>query len=366
MKKLITKKVFAFIIVAIMFSAYADAQIIYTDVNPDDTLACISPCTDIYNLDLNNDGINDYQLLYNTSIYTTQIIPLFSNQLIYKTQISPCGLGAARLDSNTIISNTINPYIVTGWIDTNTVGVAWTAIIHHHGGSVSYQSCGQWTSAQNKYLGLKLISGTNIFYGWARLTLLSGNKMVIKNYACNSISNQPILAGETSCVTPTVTLTVSGSLSFCAGDSVTLTANGTGYKYQWKKNNINIAGATAKKYVAKTPGVYKCKVTNSCGSKTSGTRTVTIPCRISDQTVSENLEQLFVYPNPASNSVIIKFPSDEEGTIQIVNLFGQIVFSEKIKTEEEQIDVSKFSGGMYVVRWSSGENFEMKKFSVVR
>ncbi|MBK7682283.1 MAG: hypothetical protein IPJ26_07340 [Bacteroidetes bacterium] len=76
---------------------------------------------------------------------------------------------------------------------------------------------------------------------------------IIKDYAYNTIPNQPIRAGETSCATPTVYLTQSGSLTFCNGDSVTLTANGTGYQYQWRKNNVNIAGATAKTYVAKQP-----------------------------------------------------------------------------------------------------------------
>ena len=87
---------------------------------------------------------------------------------------------------------------------------------------------------------------------------INGNAIcTIKDYAYNSIPNQPIRAGETSCTTPTVNLTQSGSLSFCNGDSVTLTANGTGYQYQWKKNNVNIAGATAQTYVAKTAGTFE-------------------------------------------------------------------------------------------------------------
>ena len=136
-------------------------------------------------------------------------------------------------------------------------------------------------------------------------------------------------------------------------------------------NNVNIAGATVKTYAAKTAGVYKCKVTNSCGSKSSGTRTVTVPCRITDDNVVEIGEQLSVYPNPATNAVTINFPADsyrddEAGEIQIVNLFGQIVYSEKLNALQTHVDVSSFAAGMYVIRWNIGENAETKIFSVTK
>ena len=70
MKKQLQKKIsaclpvgMAFIVTAMMFSASANAQIIYTDVNPDSTITCLgSLCTKSYNVDLNNDGISDYSI----------------------------------------------------------------------------------------------------------------------------------------------------------------------------------------------------------------------------------------------------------------------------------------------------------------
>ena len=87
---------------------------------------------------------------------------------------------------------------------------------------------------------------------------------------------------------------------------------------------------------------------------------------MTNENIVEPLEHLSVYPNPAINSVTIKFPSDEAGEIQVVNLFGQIVYSEKVNAEQTQVDVSRFATGMYVIRWSSGENFETKTFSVTK
>ena len=42
-----------------------------------------------------------------------------------------------------------------------------------------------------------------------------------------------------------------------------------------------------------------------------------------------------IYPNPASKSLILQLPSTEESTIQIVNHFGQIVFTEKVYSSVE-------------------------------
>ncbi len=65
---------------------------------------------------------------------------------------------------------------------------------------------------------------------------------------------------------PTISISALGTTSFCTGGSVNLTAAGdTGLTYQWRKNNVDIAGATASSYLASTTGSYTVKVTNSFG-----------------------------------------------------------------------------------------------------
>ncbi|MBK7682281.1 MAG: T9SS type A sorting domain-containing protein [Bacteroidetes bacterium] len=64
--------------------------------------------------------------------------------------------------------------------------------------------------------------------------------------------------------------------------------------------------------------------------------------------------------------ITIKLLSNEAGEIQVVNLFGQIVYAGNVNTLETQMDVSNFADGMYVIRWSSGENVETKTFSVTK
>ncbi|MES2592577.1 MAG: T9SS type A sorting domain-containing protein [Bacteroidota bacterium] len=63
---------------------------------------------------------------------------------------------------------------------------------------------------------------------------------------------------------PTATITASGPITFCAGNNVTLNANsGTGYTYQWKKDNIIINGATGSSYIAVSSGSYAVDITSA-------------------------------------------------------------------------------------------------------
>jgi hypothetical protein len=186
---------------------------------------------------------------------------------------------------------------------------------------------------EDGYIGLKLKKAGLIYYGWTRLSVSVSStsaSFTIKDYAYNSVPNQPILAGEKSCAPPSVTLSANGSLSFCAGDSVILTANGTGYLYQWKKNGKNIKGARAQTYVAKAAGTYRCKVTNSCGSKTSKADTVTISCKNSysyNQKIISETAQLKITPNPFSNSTTISFSlkQSQKVFISIYDMKGRLI-----------------------------------------
>ncbi len=387
MKAQIIKSITALLFTYTFCFLKSEAQIIYTDVTPDDTIKDLNlsyTTYQTYPMDLNNDGVTDFDLNQSYSQVGLNSGTLCAYYKINKSCYSyPRNLNA--IASNSTGGLALNALsIINGglsWRDTssnhgynNLASYSFTSIRHCPPASPATGTTGgNWYNQNDKYLGVKIIKNGLTYYGWVRLQVVSASSITVKDYGYNSIPNQPIKAGEVSCTTPTVTLTASGSLSFCAGDSVTLTANGTGYQYQWTKGGVNISGGTNQSYVAKTAGLYKCKVANSCGSKTSGGKTVSIPCRNSSESFGEALEKLSVYPNPATNSVTIRFSSDASGEIQIVNLFGQIVYAKNLRTlqvhedlNETQIDVSNFTSGMYVIRWSSGEMFETKSLSIIK
>jgi Secretion system C-terminal sorting domain len=73
-------------------------------------------------------------------------------------------------------------------------------------------------------------------------------------------------------------ITPAGPTTFCTGASVVLNATtGTGYTYQWKKNGINIAGATTSAYTASTTGLYTVVISSPGGcNATSAAVSVTV------------------------------------------------------------------------------------------
>ncbi len=68
------------------------------------------------------------------------------------------------------------------------------------------------------------------------------------------------------------TATALGPTTFCNGSNVTLQAGaGTGYSFQWKKNGVNISGATAITYVASKTGNYSVLVSVAGGCNATST-----------------------------------------------------------------------------------------------
>jgi len=81
--------------------------------------------------------------------------------------------------------------------------------------------------------------------------------------------------GCPNCFQPSASIFTNGSTILCPAGFVTINAMiDPGYSYQWKRNGIVITGATASSYAATSTGNYNCVVTNSCGTSTSNTITI--------------------------------------------------------------------------------------------
>lgn len=90
------------------------------------------------------------------------------------------------------------------------------------------------------------------------------------------IGNTSATVGSTG--SPTATFSASAT-SVCAGQSVTLsnTTAGTITSYQWKRNGVNVSGATNSTYTFSPSGVatYTLAITSSCGNSTSAGTSIT-------------------------------------------------------------------------------------------
>ncbi len=201
MKKNLQKIFSALIITAMMYSASANAQIIYTDVNPDSTMyTAVDIGSNDYNLDLNNDGNNDFTLkaranAINTTPYTKSksvlAAPLNGNAVSVNSNTLPIPLQFNAVINSNLLFNQPLPPLPLGWITLKD-----TVFSTSLGGS----STGLWNNLSDYYLGLRLLQSGQTYYGWVRLRVdvtSTYASLIVRDYAYNSIPNQPILAGQT-------------------------------------------------------------------------------------------------------------------------------------------------------------------------
>ena len=213
MKTSIIKKFYAFILILIgMFSANTNAQIVYTDVNPDIVSRCNSgSCSGDYSLDLNNDGINDFILSPRKKAFICSCFGLNGRWINYNGSRDSAVISST---SQSWIADRVGGYDLNTLIDSS---LHWTNFIHilatKHDVCVPCPTFGYWTSHQpgtgpwnninGKYLALKTQVGTDFYYGWVKLGVATAIgidlvSITIMEYAFNSIPNQPILAGQTN------------------------------------------------------------------------------------------------------------------------------------------------------------------------
>jgi len=164
------------LIFLLVFNNNLIAQIIYTDI-PDETPNATYP------LDLNNDSIVDFIIQFGGSGSMIGVICSPQNNNAYAGNF----VGGVHLPWALSASSDICDTLST-WYESINPGIMGMGV-----------NIGYWPSATNKYLALKIMVGTNTYYGWARFDLLAiSSSFTIKDYAYNSIPNNCIQAGKTN------------------------------------------------------------------------------------------------------------------------------------------------------------------------
>ena len=140
----------------------------------------------------------------------------------------------------------------------NGTSVTFIATPTNGGATPSYQWKLNGTNVgtnSNTYQNAALANGAKIACVMTSALACANPKTDTSNQITMSVSSPPL-----------ATIIPTGSLSFCLGKSVLLSANtGAGYTYQWKKGGVNIAGAIQATYTATIAGVYTVVVSNATG-----------------------------------------------------------------------------------------------------
>ena len=176
----------------------------------------------------------------------------------------------------------------------------------------------------------------------------------------------PVNPGVEIIVTPGTSITLGQNAAFVAS----VTNAGISPKYQWKIDGINVPGATNQVYASThiaNNNVVSCTVTSSdiCGDHV-GSNSVKMSVRnnvgVNQISVANNIS---VMPNPNKGAFTIKGElnnasvNDEEVTLEITNMLGQVVYSNKVMTQNgvlnEQVVLSNtIASGMYLLNIRSG------------
>ena len=154
--------------------------------------------------------------------------------------------------------------------------------------TVSISAGGPTTFCTGSSVNLNATSATAISYQWklngsaisgatatAYVATTDGQYTCTVTNSCGSATSGYIFVTVQTGV-PVATIS-SNSTTLCSGSNISINANfGSGISYQWRLNGATISGATGQSYSATAAGTYDCIETNTCGSATSNSITLTM------------------------------------------------------------------------------------------
>ena len=173
-----------------------------------------------------------------------------------------------------------------------------------------------------------------------------------------------------------------GNVLFCNGPKGTfkeISASGT---ILWEYiNPVSVTGILTQGTTAASNAAFRCTFYPSSYSgfnnqlfssptiienSNSVSSTCTLSTTIDEETLGE--EAVFVYPNPAKEFINVEFSglSDENISIEIIDVFGKVVQKENRKNENGifNLNVSSLAAGYYLLKISSGNSVIQKKIII--
>jgi hypothetical protein len=178
------------------------AEVIYTDLEPD---IALNNDGQIYDLDLNNDGIDDFTFVFTTTNFFYFTYYGGANFYFFNGMFALPGEGNAIAAFTASSGAYAYPYVIDEGIDIGPAtgnflsDSAQTLVYHFYAIIQSFYyfpiyAAGNWVFGETKkFIGLRINNTDSIHYGWARLDVAPNNRsLTIRDYAYESESNQSI------------------------------------------------------------------------------------------------------------------------------------------------------------------------------
>ena len=173
-----------------------------------------------------------------------------------------------------------------------------------------------------------------------------------------------------------------GNVLFCNGPKGTFKEISESGTILWEYiNPVSVTGILTQGTTAASNAAFRCTFYPSSYSgfnnqlfssptiienSNSVSSSCTLSTTIDEETLGE--EAVFVYPNPAKEFINVEFSglSDENISIEIIDVFGKVVQKENRKNENQifNLNVSSLDAGYYVLKISSGYSVIQKKIII--
>jgi hypothetical protein len=241
-----------------------------------------------------------------SSAYSTTTLVNGDVITVNMTSSTACSV-PSPVTSNSItmsVSSTLVPTATVSASPSATIcvgmSITFTANITNGGTTPAYQ----W-----KKNGSNIVGATSSTYTTS--TLANGDQFSVQltsSYSCaspNPVTSSPVTVIIAGSLTASVSIAASTGTSICTGTSVTFTATptngGNTPAYQWKKNGVNIGGATNVTYTTNTLAnndVISCQLTTSASCATP---TITQSNNITMTVTPPATPSVSIAANPGNN-----------------------------------------------------------------
>ena len=358
-----------------------DAQIIYTDVDPD--LILFNYLDDSYNLDFNGDGNNDMDISVNGWW------DIYCGSSTYGPDCYGYSEGSVLAHANGFLNNAFEPYLYG--VDTLNFGDPISMDGNFNPGFARlfqadqfwyddpylYSYNGNWFDIYNKYAGIRFQIDGVIHYGWVELSViptyyLTNQNVIIHGYAYEATPGMPIHAGDIGgCYPPEPagTILITSTSGRAKWETV-----GSAEQYKLQYRAAGALAWTAKiidapKTFRKITGLtcntnYEWQVKALCadGSETdySPIQTFTTAvCKLENEnTIDEENISIWAYANQIH--ILIDEDILEPAQFILFDELGRNVFSNQI-TESENVFELNLPNGIYIATIYYGDKMYSKK-----
>jgi len=148
----------------------------------------------------------------------------------------------------------------------------------------------------------------------------------------------------------------------------TIEVSGDYNQYQWYKDGSILSGQTSNTLIinslsAADEGIYHLEITNTLAAELT-LISHNVEVNISSVGVNENeLTEFVIYPNPASEKIVIELNQDvSSAQLSIMNASGQVVKHTEIKNKYVQLQITDLPSGIYLASLVFEDRVIVKKF----